>query len=94
MSGDDQIAKVGRLAMRVEGESWNAYYAQSDTMEKAIFLGSVRLGLIVDNKERMKRFMDCMREFGCDLIEEQIGVRPTFPDGPLPAPESERGGSA
>jgi hypothetical protein len=33
----------GRLALRVEGEFWNAYYAMPGTMRDAIFLGSIRM---------------------------------------------------
>ena len=35
--------EIGRLALRAEGEWWNAYYAMPDTMDRAIHLGSIRL---------------------------------------------------
>jgi hypothetical protein len=84
-----KAALMGRLALRSEGENWNAYYAVPGTMEGAIFLGSVRLGLVPDELRR-RRFINCMREFVGDLFEREFGVRPTWPDGPQPAPESER----
>ena len=34
---------IGRLAMRVEGELWSAYYAMPNTMEGAVFLGSIAM---------------------------------------------------
>lgn len=83
--------KVGRLAMRQEGENWNAYYALPDTMEGAIFLGSIKLQF-VQTQERKDAFLGFMRECMSDLMEELFGDRPTWPDGPQPAPEHERSG--
>lgn len=57
-----EVAKVGRLAMRRERELWCAYYAMPDTMDNAIFLGSIRMGAIVDNPERKQAFMNMMRD--------------------------------
>ena len=88
---DKTAKKIGRLAMRHEGPNWNAYYALPDTMEDAIFLGGVVMRL-VNTPERRDRFIACMREFVSDLIEEEIGTRPIWPEGPHPAPESERAG--
>lgn len=84
--------QIGRLAMREEGENWNAYYAMPGTMEGAIFLGSIKLAF-VQQPDRKNAFMALMREAVGDLIEEQVGVRPIW-GGEKPAPESERGGSA
>lgn len=83
--------KVGRLAMRQEGDSWNAYYAMPDTMQGAIFLGSIKLRF-VQTEARKAAFIGFMRECVSDLMEETLGVRPTWPDGPQPAPEHERSG--
>lgn len=81
--------KVGRLALREEGENWNAYYALPGTMEGAIFLGSIRLAL-VQRKDRKRAFMNLMRECVGDILEREVGVRPSWPDGEQPAPEHER----
>lgn len=87
---NDPLVKLGRLAMREEGENWNAYYAMPDTMEGAIYLGSIRLGLVA-RKDRKRAFMSLMRECVSDIIEQKAGVRPKWPDkGGQPAPESER----
>ena len=83
--------KIGRLAMRHEGANWNAYYALPGTMDGAIFLGSIAMRF-VENVERKNAFMDMMREAVADLIEEQTGQRPTWPEGAQPAPEHERAG--
>lgn len=76
--------QIGRLAMREEGDLWNAYYAMPDSMKDAIFLGSIKLRFI-QNETMKKLFMDLMRESVGDLIEEQTGVRPVW-GGPKSAP--------
>jgi hypothetical protein len=88
-----QLQQMGRLAMRVEGDLWSAYYAMVGTMDGAIFLGSVRMRFVQD-KERKAAFMEMMQEAVSDIIEEMTGTRPDWPDGPQPAPQSERSGSA
>lgn len=84
--------KVGRLAMRHEGTNWNAYYAMPDTMEGAIFLGSIAMRLVVDKPERREAFMAMMRESVSDLIMELTGHRPTWQEDAHAAPEHERAG--
>lgn len=85
--------EIGRLALRVEGDNWCAYYALPNTMEGAISLGSVRMGAVTDRPERKAQFMDLMREIVADILEEKTGVRPEWND-PRGAPEHERSGSA
>ncbi len=85
--------QVGRLAMREEGSNWVAYYALKETMDGAIYLGSIRMGAITANSERKQAFMDMMRDIVSDLIEEQTGVRPQW-GGAARAPEHERSGNA
>jgi hypothetical protein len=89
----ESMQKIGRLAMRQEGGNWNAYYALPDSMEKPIFLGSIRMGAITTNQERKQAFMDMMRDVVSDIIESETGVRPTW-GGPTSAPEHERAGEA
>jgi hypothetical protein len=83
--------QIGRLAMRHEGSYWNAYYAKPDTMEGAIHLGSIQIRF-VENKARKDAFLHFMRDAVADIIEQTTGTRPTWPDEPYPAPESERSG--
>lgn len=87
---DAPAVKVGRLAMRQEGELWVAYYAMPESMKAALYLGSIRLAF-VNTPERREAFMGFMREAVGDLIEQAAGVRPTWPEGAQSAPESERG---
>ncbi len=85
--------QIGRLAMRVEGTLWCAYYAMPNTMDGAVFLGSIAMAF-VEQPDRKEAFMALMREAVSDLIEERTGTRPTWPRGPEPAPEHERSGKA
>lgn len=89
---DEKRVKVGRLAIRQEGKFWNAYYALPDSMEGATLLGSIALRFVIGNEDRKNAFMSLMRESVGDVVEEQAGIRPTWPDGPQPAPEHERAG--
>jgi hypothetical protein len=84
-------AQVGRLALREEGNNWVAYYALPDTMKDAIFLGSIRMVVVLANPERKQAFMDLMREVVADTIEETTGIRPQW-TGPQTALEHERSG--
>ena len=82
------MKELGRLALREEGTLWNAYYAMLDTMENAVFLGSIQLRFVAD-VERKQIFMTLMTEAVADLIEEVTGERPDW-NLPQPAPEHER----
>lgn len=84
---------IGRLAMREEGNWWNAYYAMFGTMEKAIHLGSIKINIVRQSKPHKEAFMNLMREVVADYLEEATGVRPVW-GGPERAAESERSGSA
>lgn len=92
------LKKMGRLALRREGKWWTAYYAMPETMNGALPLGRIRMtmveGPLPRHQRNKKGFMDLMREAVSDLIEDSIGVRPQWPDGPQPAPEHERAGEA
>ena len=94
MSRKTRVIKPGRLALRVEGDYWNAYFAAPETMENAVHLGSIMMAAVVDNDDRKQAFMALMQDVVADFIEGAIGQRPTWPDPPEPAPESERSGNA
>ncbi len=90
----NELAQIGRLAFRQEGEWWVVYWApETSTMEKAVELARVALRL-VQTKKRRDQFIGFARDVYADMAEEAIGVRPTFPTEPQPAPEHERAGSA
>ncbi len=89
MKIDKRLAQLGRVAFRVEGENWNAYYALPGTMEGAVYLASIKLTL-VETSARKSAFMALMRDVVGDMIEQTLGTRPIWPTPPQPAPESER----
>jgi hypothetical protein len=88
-----ETKNVGRLAFRVEGNKWTCYYAMSNTMDGAIWMGSIAMGIVQNDKARKDTFITLMREALADFIEEKIGGHVESWDT-KPAPEGERSGSA
>ena len=88
-----EMVEAGRLALRVEGNNWNAYFARPGTMEDAVLLASISMRL-VQNEERKDAFLELMKECVADMLEEATGQRPSYPKGIQDAPESERSGNA
>jgi hypothetical protein len=85
--------EIGRLAFRVEGELWNAYWApRQDSMEGAVSLGSIRMNLARDQLVK-DAFMATMKLAFSVVARDVIGTDPTW-RAPEPAPERERSGSA
>ena len=87
MRSEQIRGQVGRLAMRVEGENWNAYYAIPNVMEGAVRLGSLRAAL-VDQSERQHAFMDMVPDIASEIVEKVVGVRTAWPNPPYPAPDT------
>jgi hypothetical protein len=81
---------IGRLALRVEGDKWVAYYALENTMDDAIWLGSIRMAIVCVPAHKQS-FMVLMREAVGDILEAKTGTRPEW-DRPHSAPEHERAG--
>ncbi len=81
-----------RLAMRAEGDFWNAYAAVTGTMDGAILLGSIRMALVEDRPMK-DAFMSLMQIGMEDLIQTVSGsdVQSWTIN---PAPQSERAGRA
>lgn len=82
--------KIGKIAFRVEGAFWNAYYDLQTPGADPVLLGSIAMQAVRDKPERKAQFMSLMREVVGDIIEGVVGVRPVFPGEPVPAPENER----
>jgi hypothetical protein len=80
-----------RLALRHEGDWWNAYLAKADSMEGAKLIGSILIGAVVGNRQRKRAFINLMQDVMADGAERLTGVRPTEFDEHS-APESERAG--
>jgi len=60
-----------RLAMRKEGDKWNAYVAKKDTMEGAIWVGSIALRFVEDKKRR-DAFIELMSSALGEVIKELL----------------------
>jgi hypothetical protein len=88
---DKPTSKVGRLALRVEGADWVAYYAMPDTMEGALRLASIKMAL-VQNPVRKDGFMMLMQDVIADILQDVTGERAEWPDPPEIAPDHERSG--
>lgn len=84
---------IGRLALRVEGEFWNAYYAPEHTMEGAILLGSICMSAVLQSDKLKEKFISLMQSVVGKAINDMLGQRPMW-DTPIPGPESERAGNA
>ena len=65
-----------RLALRAEGDKWNAYVARANTMKDAIWIGSIALRFIEGNDKRKNAFIAIMTEALGELIEEFYGLKP------------------
>lgn len=86
--------QVGRLAMRVEGDLWVAYYALPNTMKDALFLGSIQMAFVQDESTK-QIFMALMRDAISLILKEKAGADASWPDpSGSPAPAHEKGGRA
>ena len=83
-----------RLALRIEGEWWNAYIAKSDTMEGAILVGSIRSRLVEESKDCKTGFIALMQVALTLAMQEATGLQMLWPEPPHRAPEHERSGTA
>ncbi len=94
MTKSKDIAQVGRLAMRVEGDLWVAYYALPNTMKDAIFLGSIQMAFVQEESAK-QIFMALMRDAVSMILKQQTGVDAIWPDKHgRTAPAHERAGRA
>ncbi len=88
-------AMIGRLALRIEGQWWNAYWVpQMWSMEGALHLGSVLMTLVERSPKAKAAFMEAMQIAFAQAVKDAIGVEPSWPNAPEPAPEAERSGRA
>jgi len=83
---------IGRLALREEGDFWNAYWCpNTNNMDKSVLLGSIRLNVIKGSLR--EDFIELMKSSFEILAKDVIGQTPTW-SKPKPAPEDERSGNA
>ena len=89
---DDDVTTPIRLAIRKEGEFVNAYLAQSDSMEGAVLLGSIRRTILERDDSIWEKWKKLMTDAVSNAIHDQFDQRPTFEE--QRAPEHERAGEA
>lgn len=87
------MMKFGRLAMRVEGDWWVAYYAKPDTMDGALRLGSVHMAL-ARIPEVKQSTLDHFKLVTDHLVKAATGFDLEWPAAPQQAPEHEKSGNA
>jgi hypothetical protein len=81
-----------RLALREEGTMWNAYVAQTGTMEGAFIIGSITMKAAAEHPEIKEGFMELMKQVINVAITDILGAPPDAWHDPVSAPESERSG--
>ena len=81
--------QIGRLAFRLEGEIINAYWADQDTMDGAILLGSFRARLADLEPKLLEGFKALMRAAMDTVLLLEIGAAGEW-GGEEKAPEHER----
>ena len=87
---NEKVMQV-RLALREEGNFWNAYMALPDTMENAKLIGSIAMGAVIQDEKTKKDFMKVMQRVLAMAIKDVTGVKPK--DWKItPGPESEKSG--
>jgi hypothetical protein len=92
MSKKQQWQQPGRLALRAEGDDWNAYYALPETMENALLLASIKLTLVTNYPEVKRAFMETMKTAVGLMLADVTGGKGVQWIDERPAPESERKG--
>lgn len=80
-----------RLALRREGQFWNAYLAHMDTMENAKLIGSILIGVAEQNPEIKAEFKAVMEKTMAFAIKQVTG-RTVAEFEERTAPEHERSG--
>ena len=81
-----------RLALRREGDFWNAYVAIENTMEGAILIGSIGMGIASVPKFK-RAFMSLMQDAMAHHVKGITGRIEGWND-PVAAPEHEKAGRA
>lgn len=99
-SGAMKQVQIGTLKFREIRGDWVAFYALPKARRMAgmqrrdaiaVRLGSMPITVCNKHPNRKWQFRLLMQDLTADIIEMATGIRPTFPNEPQPAPESERG---
>lgn len=82
---------LGRLAFRVEGGFWVAYYKINNNI--SFYLGNIAMDIVSNDPKIKNAFMDLMKSVVSKFVEKNTGWEPTWLE-PQQAPENERSGHA
>ena len=86
---NDQTKTPFRLALRKEGDYWNAYIAPKETMEGAHLLGSALIGPLQVNPELKEAFQMLMMRVMAQTIKDAFNMEVESWDEVKPAPADE-----
>lgn len=84
--------QAARIAFRIEGDWWVAYFALPDSMEGAREIGRIHMNA-ARNRDRKQMFIDLAQHFIAEALENISGQAVKF-NAPVDAPEHERSGRA
>lgn len=70
---------------------WNAYWADVETMDGALLLGSIHMQAVENDVGRRQAFMDMMKDIVSGIIENEFEISPEW-GGAGPAPAHEKSG--
>jgi len=83
------IPEFGRLAMRVEGDWWVAYFANPNTMDRALQIGRVHMSVAgIHKDETLEYFKGVVSK----MVKTAAGHDLVWPNAPRTAPEHEKVG--
>jgi len=85
--------QIGRLALRVEGPRWVAYFAPSSGLDDAVEIGSILMTVVGRSKQCKDDFRELMQLAMTEVIFASVGHKPEWGE-PTTAPECERAGNA
>ncbi|RKZ15792.1 hypothetical protein DRQ53_07965 [bacterium] len=85
--------KLGRLSLRVEGPRWVAYFAQDNSRDDAVEIGSILMSIVGRSKQCKENFRELMQLAMVDVIFAATGHEAEWGE-PTVAPECERSGNA
>lgn len=83
-----------KLAFRQEGDFWNAYLADRNSMRDSVLIGSINIRVVSENEHLKDAFMDLMQKSTEHMLKTAVGVSVQGWKEPQQVPESERSGNA
>jgi hypothetical protein len=73
--GIGRMRRVGRIAFRIEGSKWVAYWTLLDgdiSVDDAIWLGAIHMALVQDDARR-RTFMELVQNAVLEIVPDMVG---------------------